>query len=106
MTGTVASPTTQPTAIAQYQRLRAAMLGEALPPDARSGLIVFLHRGMWRWVRMLLPEPARLETIPARFSPSRSPTPTELIEDREGEDRTIIGLLAGMAMASNDRRPP
>jgi hypothetical protein len=87
------------------------MLGEALPPDARSGLIVFLHRGMWRWVRMLLPEPARLETIPARFSPSRSPTPTERDEDREGEDRegedrTIIGLLAGMAMASNDRRPP
>ena len=36
------------------------MLGEALPPDARSGLIVFLHRGMWRWARMLSVDPARV----------------------------------------------
>ncbi len=97
MTGIVASPTTQPTAVtARYERLRAAMLGEVLPPDARSGLIVFLHRGMWRWARLLVPEPTRLEPIP-----SQSPAPAERVEDR-----AIIGLLAGMAMAINDRRPP
>ncbi|MDH3659449.1 MAG: hypothetical protein OEU92_05355 [Alphaproteobacteria bacterium] len=97
MTGIVASPPIHPTAIvARYERLRSAMLGEALPPDARSGLIVFLHRGLWRWVRMLASEPARLDPIP-----SRSSMPEEFIEDR-----AVIGLLAGMAMAINDRRPP
>lgn len=97
MTGTAASPTTQPAAlVARYERLRSAMLGEALPPDARSGLIVFLHQGLWRWARMLAPEPARLELIPPRSS-----VPAEFIEDR-----TVICLLAGMAMAINDWRSP
>ena len=97
MTGVVAGLTATPTAIvARYERLRSAMLGEALPPDARSGLIIFLRRGMWSWGRMMAVEPARLEPIP-----TRSPMPAELIERR-----AIIGLLAGMAMAINDRRPP
>ena len=97
MTGIAASPPIHPTAIvARYERLRSAMLGEALPPDARSGLIVFLRRGMWRWVRMPAPEPARLEPIP-----SRSSMPAELIERR-----AVVGLLAGMAAAIHDRRPP
>ena len=48
MTRIPASPAAPPTAVvARYERLRSAMLGEALPPDARSGLVVFLHRGMW-----------------------------------------------------------
>ena len=86
-----------PTAIvARYERLRSAMLGEALPPDARSGLIVFLHRGMWRWVCTLASEPARLDPIP-----SRSSMPAELVERR-----AVVGLLAGAAIAIHDRRPP
>ncbi len=102
MTGIVASPSIHPTAIvARYERLRSAMLGEVLPPDARSGLIVFLHRGLWRWVCMLASEPARLDPIPSRSSSSRSSMPEEFIEDR-----AVICLLAGMAMAINDRRPP
>jgi transposase len=32
---------------AQYEVLRMAALGEALPPMARSGLMLFLRRGMW-----------------------------------------------------------
>ncbi len=97
MTGIAASLTAIPVAIvAQYERLRSAMLGEALPPDARSGLSVFLRRGMWSWVRMLAVEPAQLEPIPARSSMA-----AECIERR-----AVIGLLAGMAMAINDRRPP
>ena len=97
MTGIAASPPIHPTAIAaRYERLRSAMLGEALPPDARSGLIVFLRRGMWRWARMLVPEPARLELIP-----SRSSMPAEPIERR-----AVVGLLAGMAVAIHDRRSP
>jgi hypothetical protein len=97
MTGITASLTAIPAAIvARYERLRSAMLGEVLPPDARSGLIIFLRRGMWSWVRMLTVEPTRLEPIPTRSS-----MPVELIERR-----AVIGLLAGMAMTINDRRPP
>ena len=97
MTGITATLAAPPTAIvARYERLRSAMLGEALPPDARSGLVVFLHRGMWRWARMLAVEPARLEPIS-----SRSSGPAQFIERR-----AIICLLAGMAMAINDRRTP
>lgn len=72
------------------------MLGEALPPDARSGLVVFLQRGMWGWVRMLAAGTTRLQPIPAR-----SPTPAEPFERR-----AIIYALARMAMRNNDRRTP
>jgi hypothetical protein len=46
-------PTAASTLIAQYETLRMAMLGEALPPEARSGLMLFLRRGMWGWARSL-----------------------------------------------------
>lgn len=94
MTEIAASLTTPPAAIvARYERLRSAMLGEALPPDARSGLIIFVHRGMWRWVRMLA-ESAGLEPIS-----SRSSMPAQFIERR-----AVIHVLAAMAMTINDRR--
>ena len=47
------SSTPSSTIVAQYETLRSAMLGEALSPDARSGLIVFLRHGMWEWARTL-----------------------------------------------------
>jgi len=98
MTGITASltaPAPATVVVARYERLRSAMLGEALPPDARSGLVVFLHRGMWGWAaRALSVEPARLESMP-----SRSSAPAQLIERR-----AIVCLLAGMVMAINDRR--
>ena len=88
---------TTPTVIAaRYERLRSAMLGEALPPDARSGLIVFLRRGMWGWARALSVEPVKLEPIP-----SRSSAPEHLCERR-----AIVCLLAGMVMASHNWRVP
>ena len=37
----------------QYEVLRAAALGEALPLKARSGLMLFLRRGMWGWAQAL-----------------------------------------------------
>ena len=52
------SSTPSSTIVAQYETLRAAMLGEALPPDARSGLIVFLRHGMWDWARILRSGPS------------------------------------------------
>jgi hypothetical protein len=95
MTGITASLTAPATVVvARYERLRSAMLGEALPPDARSGLVVFLHRGMWGWARALSLEPARLEPASSQSSP-----PVQF-SDR----RAIVCLLAGMVMAINDRR--
>ena len=32
--------------VAQYEALRGAVLGDALPPEARTGLLLFLRRGM------------------------------------------------------------
>ncbi len=40
-------------AVARYETLRMAMLGEPLPAEARSGLMHFLRRGMWGWARTL-----------------------------------------------------
>ena len=97
MTRITAAPAAPPAAfVARYESLRSAMLGEALPPDARSGLVVFLHRGMWAWACALSVEPTKLEPMP-----SRSPAPAQL-NDR----RAIICLLAGMAMAIHNRRAP
>jgi hypothetical protein len=35
----------------QYETLRTAALGAGLPLEARSGLALFLRRGMWGWAR-------------------------------------------------------
>ena len=94
MTGVeVRSSTLSTTIVAQYETLRLAMLGEALPPDARSGLIVFLHHGMWEWARTLTA--GALGREPLHVSSSN---PTE-----PGERRAVIHLFAAMAMTINDR---
>lgn len=38
----------------RYEIMRAAALGTALPPEARSGLTILLHRGMWAWVGAIM----------------------------------------------------
>ena len=97
MTGAAVNPAAaQVAVVARYERLRSAMLGEALPPDARSGLIIFLQRGMWRWLCMSPVETAKLGSVP-----SRSPA-----SEHGSERRAIICLLAGMAMAIDARRAP
>ena len=37
--------------VAQYEALRSAALGDALPPEARTGLLLFLRGGMCGWAR-------------------------------------------------------
>jgi hypothetical protein len=69
-------------------------LGEPLPVEARSGLGLFLRRGMWGWARALadareLPEPAR--------SPSSSSSVSY-------QHRSVIQVFAAMALNINDRR--
>jgi hypothetical protein len=90
------SSTPSSTIVAQYEALRSAMLGEALPPDARSGLIVFLRHGMWEWARTLTLGTRGRE--PLHVSPCSLSDPTA-----PDERRAIIHLLAAMAMTINDR---
>lgn len=70
-----------------------AMLGEALAPASRSGLALFLSRGMWAWAKSL----AVMEATPD--SPTRINTPHTC------ERSIVVQLLAAMAMKSDNRRP-
>ena len=81
---------------AQYETLRMAAVGEALPPQARSGLMLLVHRGMWGWARRVAAASAPHKPIHAS-----SPSPTAPC-DRE----TVIHVLAQMAMNSHERRAP
>ena len=81
----------------RYEILRAAALGTALPVEARSGLIILLHRGTWAWVRAILQTP---------YHASRAAMPVVglPIADESSERRTVIHLLAAMVMAAPERR--
>ena len=81
-----------PTVAAQYETLRMAALGEPLPPEARSGLGLFLRRGMWAWARALTAAPVQ----PTR-SPWSSPTTPQ-------QHRAVIQLFAAMVLKSNHGR--
>jgi hypothetical protein len=71
------------------------MLGEPLPPEARSGLVILLRQGLWRWACMPISGMARQTPVPVLAgSPSLEPF------DR----RAIIHVLAAMAMTISDRR--
>ena len=89
--------TTASTLVAQYETLRMAVLGEALPPEARSGLMLFLRRGMWAWARRLaVGGGVRQEPLLARRSDPVEP----------GERSSIVYVFAAMAMKVNTRRAP
>lgn len=76
----------------EYEVLRAAALGEALPLMARSGLMLFLRRGMWGWAKVLIaaadsaPEP-----IDWRLSASSTP----------GGRGAVVHVLATIATSTN-----
>lgn len=81
---------------AQYEVMRSAALGRALPVEARRGLSVFLARGMWAWARMMVPGRAPSEPNVTRSSSNVPPI------ERQG----FIYVLAGMAVTVNERRTP
>jgi hypothetical protein len=83
---------TQLSTVAQYETLRMAMLGELLPPEARSGLMLFLRRGMWGWARTLVA--AQHERFLSSSLSRKGPS----------EHRAVIHLFAAMAMKTNSRR--
>jgi hypothetical protein len=85
------------TAAEQYELLRTAALGTALPPEARSGLTILLQRGMWAWVRASL-------TVAQQPSASVLPPVSIPVTDNVFEQRTVVHLLATMALAVSERR--
>ena len=73
-----------------------AALGEVLPPTARSGLMLFLRRGMWGWAQTL-----------AAGSPAPEPVyATSLTRPARNERTAVVHVLATMAMSTHDRRSP
>ena len=80
----------------QYECLRLAALGEPLPPQARSGLLLFLRRGMWGWARGLSVTPTAL--------PQSSQAPSSDRAAACGERQAAIQLLAQMAVNGLKRR--
>jgi hypothetical protein len=89
-------PTPPPLLTSQYETLRRAALGEALPPEARSGLTLFLYRGMWGWAR----------TLPAASTPPHPQPTTSLCPMEPCERNTVIQLFAALAMHPHERRAP
>ena len=83
-------------AVTQYEILRRSALGDALPSEARAGLLLFLRRGMWGWARALATNSA-LER-PASSRPSNWKAPDEY--------RTVIHIFAAMAIRANYQGAP
>ena len=81
--------------VSQYEALRNAALGHALPPEARWGLMLFLRRGMWGWARVMAT--ARPSTPQDRVHETSLSFPTA------EESRTVIHIFAAMAMNAEHR---
>ncbi len=80
----------------QYETLRGVAWGGRLPPEARSGLGLFLRRGMWAWARALgMPG----EPVP----PKRSPLGSGATSARD-QSRAVVQVFAAMAL--NTHRNP
>jgi hypothetical protein len=77
--------------VGQYETLRRAALGDALPPDARAGLMLFLQRGMWGWACALA------TTIVTKQLPGSRTTNWKPPE----ECRTIIYIFAAITIRTS-----
>jgi hypothetical protein len=81
--------------VPQYESLRNAALGNVLPPEARSGLLLFLRRGMWGWARVMATLGSSLPEQVRRGASLSFPA-TE-------ESRAVIQILAAIAMNAEHR---
>ena len=77
--------------IAQYEALRGAVLGEALPPEARTGLLLFLRGGMCGWARAVA-------TMCAPQRSTGSQPPNRTIPE---EHRGVVQILSAMVINAN-----
>ncbi len=80
----------------QYELLRGAALGEALPLKARSGLMLFLRRGMWGWA----------QTLAAATTPLQEQNPPPAPRQTHAGHAAVVHVLATIAMSIHDRRSP
>jgi len=88
--------TLPPTIVVRYEALRIAALGGALPSEARSGLMLFLRRGMWGWGRIL-----------ASASPAQEPIHAPSVTQTAYCERSaVIHVFAAMAMNVHNGRTP
>lgn len=77
--------------------LRSTALGEALPLKARSGLMLFLRRGMWGWAR----------AVPAATSPDQEQFYlSSAVRPAHGDLSAVVHVLATIAMSIHQRRAP
>ena len=81
--------------MAQYEALRKAALGEVLPIEARSGLLLFLRRGLWGWAQVMATVGVSSPPQPRCGAPLRLPSAEE--------STTIIHIFAAMAMGAERR---
>lgn len=79
--------------VTHYETLRRAALGEGLPPEARSGLTLFLRRGLWGWARAMA-------TTGAAPQPPRSPASSWTAPEHY---RAVIHIFAAMAIHADTR---
>ncbi|MEE4279542.1 MAG: hypothetical protein V2I82_13830 [Halieaceae bacterium] len=81
----------------QYEVLRTAALGAALPLKARSGLMLFLRRGMWGWAKALS------ATVRPQQEQGCQPAPTPSL--LHASNSAVVHVLAAIAIGIHDRRP-
>ena len=77
--------------VAQYEALRGAVLDDVLPPEARTGLLLFLRRGMSGWAQAVA-------TMCAPPRPAGSRPPNWKIPE---EHRAVVRIFAAMAINAN-----
>lgn len=79
-------------AVSQYEALREAGFGGALPLEVRCGLVLLLRRGMWAW--------ARFVSAPTIVQQTQTASP---MLAAAGESKTAVYVLAAMAMNMEHR---
>ena len=77
--------------VTQYETLRRAVLGDALPPEARAGLLLFLRRGMYGWARAV-------GTMSASQRPTGARPPNWKMPE---EHSAVVHIFAGLAINAN-----
>ncbi|SEP37033.1 hypothetical protein SAMN05216228_11271, partial [Rhizobium tibeticum] len=92
---TAACPILPSTIASQYEVLRKAALGAALPLMARSGLMLFLRRGMWGWAQTL---------TATAITPREQNYPSSIAWPLHRGHSAVVHVLATIAMSINDRR--
>lgn len=83
-----------PSILGQYETLRRAALGEPLPPEARSGLGLFIRKGMLAWARALV-------IGQDRDCPTCSSSSTAIASRPH---KAVIQIFAAMALNATYRR--